>query len=160
VNERAAALIERLRLRPHPEGGFYAEVHRAAAAVDPRDGRPLRAALTAIHFLLPAGAVSRWHRVRSEEVWCYLEGAPLELHMLDAATHALSSVVLAPVSAATLPQATVPADCWQAARSLGAYSLAACIVAPGFDFEDFTLMRADDPLRAWLAQQHPALVGY
>ncbi len=66
--DRAARLIEELGLAPHPEGGWYREVHRSAAAVAPADGRPARAALTTIYFLLPAGSHSRWHRVASDEV--------------------------------------------------------------------------------------------
>jgi uncharacterized protein len=157
---RARALIERLHLRPHPEGGFYAEVHRSAHSVDPLDARPRRAALTSIYFLLPEGAASRWHRVLSDEIWCHLEGAPIELHLLDGAARTLRSLSLAPVSEQALPQHTVPAGQWQAARSSGAYSLAACMVGPGFDFADFALMAADDPLRPWLAQAHPALSIY
>jgi uncharacterized protein len=160
MNPRAAELIERLHLQPHPEGGFYAEVHRSQQSVDPLDGRVQRAALTSIYFLLPEGAVSRWHRVLSDEVWCHLEGAALELHLLDAAVQRAHSVLLAPVSAEASPQCTVPAGVWQAARSTGAYSLAACMVAPGFDFADFALMPADDPLRSWLALQHATLTRY
>jgi predicted cupin superfamily sugar epimerase len=63
MDPRARALIERLALEPHPEGGFYREHHRAQAQVLPEDGRGPRAALTAIHFLLPAGQPSRWHVV-------------------------------------------------------------------------------------------------
>jgi uncharacterized protein len=153
VNERAAELVERLHLRPHPEGGFYAEVHRSQQAVDAQDGRPHRAALTSIYFLLPEGAISRWHRVLSDEVWCHLEGAPLELHLLDATGPTAHTITLA-------PQHTAPAGVWQAARSMGAYSLVACMVAPGFDFDDFALMAADDPLRTWLARAQPALDAY
>jgi uncharacterized protein len=160
MNPRAAELIERLRLQPHPEGGFYAEVHRSPSTVDALDGRPRRAALTSIYFLLPAGAISRWHRVLSDEVWCHLEGASIELHLLDAAQPAAHSVSLGPVSPNTTPQHTVPAGVWQAARSRGDYSLAACMVAPGFDFADFALMAADDPLRGWIARLHPALAAY
>ena len=158
TGERAAALIERLRLQPHPEGGFYAEVHRSQASVDPLDGRMQRAAQTSIYFLLPAGVVSRWHRVRSDELWCHLEGSPIELHLLH--DRVPSTTVLAPLSAATQPQQVVPAWHWQAARSLGDYSLAACCVAPGFDFDDFELMPDTDPLRDWIAQRHPALAAY
>jgi predicted cupin superfamily sugar epimerase len=160
VNERAAELIERLHLRAHPEGGFYAEVHRSTSAVDALDGRPRRAALTSIYFLLPAGASSRWHRVLSDEAWCHLEGAPIELHLLDAAQPSAHTIALGPVSAHARPQHTVPAGAWQAARSGGDYSLAACMVAPGFDFADFALMAADDPLRGWIARHHPALAAY
>jgi uncharacterized protein len=158
VIARAAELVERLRLQPHPEGGFYAEVHRSPVVVQARGGRPARAALTSIYFLLPAGAVSRWHRVASDEVWCHLEGAPIELLLLQG--HEAHSHVLGPVAGPQRPQHTVPASVWQAARSLGDYSLAACMVAPGFDFADFELMPDDDPLRARLAQQHPQLRAF
>jgi uncharacterized protein len=158
VSPRATELVERLHLRPHPEGGFYAEVHRSPAVVDARDGRPARAALTSIYFLLPAGAVSRWHRVASDEVWCHLEGAPIELLLLHG--DAARSHQLGPVADRQSPQHTVPAGTWQAARSLGDYSLAACMVAPGFDFDDFELMSADDPLRERLAQGSPELRAF
>jgi uncharacterized protein len=157
VDSRATELIERLHLRPHPEGGFYAEVHRSQQSVDAKDGRPHRAALTSIYFLLPQGAISRWHRVLSDEVWCHLEGAPLLLHLLDGTGPTAHTITLEPVSAQHAPQHTVPAGVWQAARSTGAYSLVACMVAPGFDFDDFALMSADDPLRAWIARTRPAL---
>ncbi len=160
MNARAAELIERLHLHPHPEGGFYAEVHRSSATVDALDGRPHRAALTSIYFLLPEGAISRWHRVLSDEVWCHLEGAAIELHVLDASQPCAHTILLGPVSAHALPQHTVPAGAWQGARSSGAYSLAACMVAPGFDFADFALMAADNPLRGWIASHFQALTAY
>jgi uncharacterized protein len=155
---RAAELIEHLSLVPHPEGGHYAEVFRSAHTL--ATARGPRAALTSIYFLLCAGEVSRWHRVASDEVWCHLEGAPIALHRFDAQTRAVESVQLAAVSPEHTPQCTVAAGQWQAARSLGDYSLAACMVAPGFDFADFELMAPDDPLRAWLAREHPALAAF
>lgn len=163
LSARAQQLIERLKLAPHPEGGYFAEVHRAAATVDPLDGRPPRAALTSIYFVLADQGSSRWHRVRSDEVWCHLEGAPLVLHQLDdrdaSQPPRVGSTLLAPVTEHTAPQATVPAGVWQAAQSEGDYTLVACMVAPGFDFADFTMMAPDEPLRAWLAEHHPALAA-
>jgi predicted cupin superfamily sugar epimerase len=155
---RPDALVRALRLVPHPEGGHYAEVFRSPHTT--HTARGPRAALTTIYFLLKAGEVSRWHRVMSDEVWCHLEGAPIELHRLDAQARAVQSVRLAPVSPEHTPQCTVAAGHWQAARSLGDYSLAACMVAPGFDFADFELMAPDDPLRAWLTREHPALAAF
>ena len=81
---RARVLIETLGLVAHPEGGYYAEIYRSGALVDPADGRGGRRALTTIYFLLPEGAVSRWHGVASDEVWHFDEGAPLELGFHDA----------------------------------------------------------------------------
>jgi uncharacterized protein len=158
--DRASALIERLRLAPHPEGGHYAQVFRSPTTIDPRDGRSVRAALTAIYFLLRAGEVSRWHRVASDEVWCHLEGAPIELHQADEGTRRVTSSRLAAVSADTQPQCTVPAGIWQAACSTGEYSLAACFVAPGFDFADFALVHTGDALHDWIAREHPPLTRF
>ena len=79
MHPRAADLVSVLDLRPHPEGGFYREVHRSTSRVTTGDARGERAAITTIYFLLTAGAQSRWHRVDSDEVWHFYEGDPLEL---------------------------------------------------------------------------------
>jgi predicted cupin superfamily sugar epimerase len=81
---RAAELVRRLRLEPHPEGGFYREVFRSALRVQPEDARPPRSALTLIYFLLVDGGCSRWHRVASDEAWSWVEGDALELLRIDA----------------------------------------------------------------------------
>lgn len=70
----ALAVIERLGLSPHPEGGYYRETFR-----DPDTDASGRARSTAIFFLLPAGHVSRWHAVDAVEIWHWHAGAPLEL---------------------------------------------------------------------------------
>jgi len=82
--ERAKTLIAELDLIAHPEGGYYGEIHRSDTTVLPADGRGQRPALTTIYFLLPGGAVSRWHRVQSDEVWHFYEGSPLDLWMTAA----------------------------------------------------------------------------
>ncbi|WP_246129327.1 cupin domain-containing protein [Verticiella sediminum] len=138
---RARALIDTLGLQPHPEGGYFREVHRADAQVQCADGQA-RAAMTTIFFLLPAGAVSRWHRVSSDEVWHYYEGAPLELAVLPAHASAVARMTLGLVATGTLPLRVVPAQAWQAARSLGEYTLVGCSVGPGFTFADFVLLDA------------------
>ena len=68
--------MRRLGLKPHPEGGYYAETFRSPLRLTLPDGR-VRSASTAIHYLLPAGAWSTWHRVRADEVWHHYEGAVL-----------------------------------------------------------------------------------
>ena len=157
---RAQELIDRLGLQPHPEGGFYAEVYRSHERVVPHDGRPPRAALTSIYFLLVDRGASRWHRVASDEVWVHLEGAPVTLHLLDASTLTLRSQHLGALAGAAAPQCTVPANAWQAAQLHGEHALLACIVAPGFAFADFALLAdAAPPLAAWLRAEHPALAS-
>jgi len=160
MTPRAAELIETLRLEPHPEGGHYREIYRSAQSVDPADDRTARAALTVIYFLLNAGEVSRWHRVRSDEVWHYLEGDPLELQLADAEFEQTSAMLLSPLAGHAMPVRIIPADGWQAARTTGAYTLAACTVAPGFDFADFALLR-DLPAEAdRLNTRNPGLVDF
>ncbi len=139
MHPRANELITRLELEPHPEGGYFREIFRSSDLVTPADGRGARAALTTIYFLLPAGIVSRWHRVTSDEVWHLYEGGPLEVLSDDPACQTASRHTLEPHA----PVCTVPAGHWQAARTLGDYALAGCTVGPGFDFADFTILAND-----------------
>lgn len=124
----AAEIVALLDLAPHPEGGWFRETFRDSA------GPPGRGASTAIYFLLEAGQESRWHRVDAAEVWHFHAGAPLSLSVGPAAV-----VLGADLSAGQRPQAVVPAGVWQKARSLGAWTLVGCTVAPGFDFAGFEM---------------------
>jgi len=160
---RTRQLIEQLQLQPHPEGGWYREVFRSQGQVMPQDGRPARSALTSIYFLLEATQHSRWHRVISDEVWVYLEGAPLDLWTWDAVGGHLHSVALGPVSAASAPQHVITAGLWQATRpqagASAAYTLTACMVGPGFDFTDFQMMAPGGSEALRLAADHPSLAS-
>jgi uncharacterized protein len=146
---RAAELIETLALTPHPEGGFYRQVYRSPHSVQPDDSRNARSALTTIYFLLPAGEKSRWHRVRSDEIWTHIEGSPVTLHLFDGM--AASSVVVDRMH-------VVPADVWQAAEPSGDYALVACFVAPGFEYADFSMMSEEADAIAQLPQELRRLV--
>jgi hypothetical protein len=133
----AADVIRLLDLRPHPEGGHYRETFR-----DQRWTADGRAASTAIYFLLAAGERSHWHRVDCAEVWHWHAGAALALRI--AASGAVATVRLgADLAAGERPQAVVPAGAWQAAGSLGAWTLVGCTVAPGFDFSGFEVAPKD-----------------
>jgi predicted cupin superfamily sugar epimerase len=157
TTERATELVTRLGLVPHPEGGYYAEVFRSGAVVHAADRRGSRSALTTIYFLLTGRSVSRWHRVQSDEVWHFYEGAPLELWVAAPAGDEVDHHELGPLDGGRRPVAVVPAGWWQAARSTGAFSLVGCTVGPGFDFQDFALA-ADHPLAAGaLGSLHPEL---
>lgn len=127
------AVIAALDLRPHPEGGHFRETWRDV----PADGG--RGAGTAILFLLQAGERSHWHRVDAAEIWLWQAGAPLTLE-LSADSRRIEQRRLGPAAGAGESlQAVVPAAVWQAAVSLGAWSLVSCVVAPAFDFAGFTL---------------------
>ena len=122
----ADALIAQLKLQPHPEGGYFRETFR--------DAGDDRAHSTAIYFLLKACQVSRWHRVDAAEVWHFYRGAPLELRI------GKQVQILGPdIENGQQPQLIVPPGIWQAARSLGDYTLVGCTVAPGFEFSKFEM---------------------
>jgi predicted cupin superfamily sugar epimerase len=127
----ADQIIELLELKPHPEGGWYRETFRDAAGPDGR------ARSTAIYFLLKAGERSHWHRVDAVEIWHWHAGAPLELGVGGGGVRRL--VLGADLGAGQRPQGIVPVGAWQAARSLGEWTLVGCTVAPGFAFEGFEL---------------------
>jgi predicted cupin superfamily sugar epimerase len=157
--DRAAVLIATLGLSPHPEGGYYGEVYRSSATVHPGDGRGPRSALTTIYFLLPQGSVSRWHRVQSDEVWHFYEGAPLDLWIASPEGDRLDHYRLGLLEGEQRPVWTVPAGRWQAARSTGSYTLVGCTVGPGFDFRDFALAGEQSAIDSVIRARHPALAA-
>ena len=136
----AGEIVRELRLIAHPEGGWYRELHRSTIRVGTDNGP--RSALTTIYYLLERGQTSRWHVVESDEVWHFYRGAPLELLAYEPKTRALTRRVLGNPDAHHAPVDTIPAGVWQAARSLGEYSLMGCTVGPGFEFSDFRLVAA------------------
>jgi hypothetical protein len=129
---------ELLDLAPHPEGGWYRETWRSGPESVP-DGYPgPRAAATVIYFLLTPGEESAW-------VWLWHAGGPLT--MLDGGDGDQPAeepriVTLGPgLTTGQVPQHVIPGGHWQAARPAAPVEvLVSCVVAPGFDFEDFTLL--------------------
>jgi len=131
----ATDVINLLALKPHPEGGYFRESFRDARTV-----AGTRAASTAIYFLLARGERSHWHRVDAAEVWHYYAGAPLQLEVAEQAGAPIKRITLGPdLAASERPQAVVGAGAWQAAVSLGDWTLVGCTVAPGFEFAGFEL---------------------
>ena len=123
-------VIAALGLEPHPEGGWFRETWREPAT-------------TAIFYLLRAGERSHWHRVDATEIWHFYGGDPLELSV-SADGRQVDRHVLGPdLATGQRPQLVVPAGAWQAARPLGAWTLAGCTVAPAFQFSGFELAEPD-----------------
>jgi predicted cupin superfamily sugar epimerase len=157
----AADIIRLLDLKPHPEGGHFRETFRddlvlTLRATPPphpppqagegregergRVGEGARAASTAIYFLLARGERSHWHRIDAAEVWHFYAGAPLALEIAANEHGPITRVLLGTdLAHGERPQAVVPARAWQAAASLGDWTLAGCTVAPGFEFTAFEL---------------------
>jgi uncharacterized protein len=130
----AHEVIRLLDLKPHLEGGHFRETFR-----DPRPIEGGRAASTAIYFLLARGERSHWHRVDAAEAWHFYAGAPLALDIAPAPGRRERVTLGNDLAAGERPQAIVPAHAWQAAQTLGEWTLVGCTVAPGFEFAHFEL---------------------
>jgi predicted cupin superfamily sugar epimerase/uncharacterized protein (DUF952 family) len=143
--DRRPPTAEALGLVPHPEGGWFRETWRAEPSYTPAGYPGRRAAATGIYFLLLPGTESCWHTVRSDEVWLWHAGGPLTLLLGGAGPRPAeepSVVTLGPdLAGGQRPQQVVRAGGWQSARPAGAQEvLVSCVVAPGFDFADFTTL--------------------
>lgn len=128
----AREIIALLGLERHLEGGWFRQTFTDAVP----DGR---AHSTAIYYLLEAGDESAWHRVDAAEVWHWYAGAALVLTLAREGKAPAPQVLGPHLLLGERPQVVVPRHCWQSAKSLGAWTLAGCTVAPGFTFSGFEL---------------------
>lgn len=153
MTARADELIRLLGLAPHPEGGSYREFWRSPSPTG------VRAASTAIYFLLDRGEFSRWHRVDADEIWSHLEGDPLELWLWEPGRPAECRILGPAQETGSRPTWVVPAGLWQAARPKEGPVLSGCTVAPAFEFRGFSLLADRPDLAAALREHHPGLGG-
>ena len=143
--------IASLQLIPHPEGGFYRETYRSPVTIALPTFNGARVVSTAIYFLLPAGNVSAFHRIKSDEIWHFYAGQPLTIHLITADGAPADLTV-----GSDQPQAVVPAGCWFGATIEQGYALVGCTVAPGFDFCDFEM--AERSALLGMYPQHRTLI--
>lgn len=143
----AKHIINRLKLQPHPEGGYFRETYRAQEQVNLEPGQ--RNVSTSIYYLLENTDKSHLHRVAHDEIWYFHQGEPLEI--LTVGDEKVTSWLLGnDLSGGQVPQLLIEANTWFAARLQNGqgYSLVSCSVSPGFDFRDFELA-GQDQLNAW-----------
>lgn len=142
MNQEAALLVERLELSPHPEGGFYKETYRAPQRVHSSSQGGERCAFTSIYFLLADNNYSAWHRVKSDESWFFHTGGDLAVYSLVPSEAGVPSLKVQTLGLSSGRfELTVPGGTWFAAKPVepNSYVLVSCVVAPGFEFEDFEL---------------------
>ncbi|MFC4033195.1 cupin domain-containing protein [Streptomyces polygonati] len=138
------ALVGALGLSPHPEGGWYRSVYTSPVTLPhPVRGGP-RPSATLIHYLLAPGEHSAWHTVASDEIWLWQYGGPLLLQTAPPgpAPGAVTDHLLGPdIEHDRRFHHLVPAGHWQRAEPAAEHEvLVSCMVTPGFDFADFTLL--------------------
>ena len=147
--------INELHLSPHPEGGFYRETYRSIASLpgNSLEEFPQKRNIgTAIYFLLPAGKISAFHKIKSDEIWFYHAGDPLQLTIIDERQGLIDQLLGIDLKKGQSPQLLIPAGKWFGAsvKAEEGFTLVSCTVTPGFDFEDFEIGE-----RATLLHQYP-----
>lgn len=161
MTKDASYWIHKLKLEPHPEGGFYLQTYKADQVL-PREALPQfpgpRAVSTAIYFLLEGKNFSAFHRLRSDELWHFYVGGPLVVHVIDEQGRYSEIQLGTDSEAGQVLQAVVKAGCWFASRlrDSNSYALVGCTVAPGFDFEDFELAKRKELIARY--PQHEELI--
>lgn len=145
-----------MQLKPHPEGGYYKEIYSAKESISSQeltvDFKGERSLATSIYFLLEENDVSHFHSIKSDEIWYYHYGASLTIYEIETSGNLKKTILGTDIEKGEVLQAIIPAGSifGAALDSQGSYSLVACMVSPGFDFQDFKLHSIKD-----LLQKHP-----
>lgn len=148
--------IKHLELEPHPEGGYFKEVYRSEGSFTPTKIGATRNYATSIYFLIESGNVSHFHSILQDEIWYYHAGDPLVVHILNEdGSHNEIQVGPHPDCGQHL-QTVVPASSIFGSTTTGEFSLVSCMVAPGFDFNDFKLYKKSELLAKF--PQHKAII--
>lgn len=154
--------IEKLHLAPHPEGGYFREIYRAEGVI-PKDALPMRynggrAYSTTIYYLLESGDFSSLHRLKSDEQWFHIDGSALIIHSIDPKGNYTQRRIGKNLDNREQLHAVIPHGNWfgGTVEEVNSFSFVGCIVAPGFDFEDFELGKRDELMKQF--PQHKALI--
>jgi hypothetical protein len=145
MTDRIKEIIQRLKLRPHPEGGYFKETYRSKGEIDKNslglEFSGKRSYSTCIYFLLTSEKFSAFHRLRQDEIWHFYDGSPISLHIISPSGKYSNHLIGMNLENGQVPQFVVPGGSWFAAEipENNQYSLIGCTVSPGFDFEDFEL---------------------
>ncbi len=147
--------IEKLKLIPHPEGGYFNEVYRSEEKIK-RSGLPQRYEAernmgTSIYFLLESGQKSFLHKLQSDETWHFYYGCPLKLYIILPNGKRRKIMLGNNIYNGEVLQYTIPKFSWFGAKpkESDSYSLIGCSVYPGFDFEDFELGEREELLKLY-----------
>lgn len=120
------AIIDKFHMRPHEEGGYYAEILQHA---DP--------SVSQIYYLLEENEIAQWHRVGSDELWLFHDGG--ELHLTFGGNEPTPAADKIFLLSKNDPSLLVPKDQWQTARAIGGAVLVSCVVYPAFTRERWEL---------------------
>lgn len=158
----AKKIIDRFKMELIPvEGAWFAVTYGstekiAAEALPPRYGSP-RSLGGAIYALVTREDFSAMHKLKTDEIWHFYVGDPIELLLLHPDGRDEVVVLGGDVFAGQRPQFTVPAGVWMGARPIkatpDAYGFFGTTMAPGFDYADFEPGYRDELQKAYPARK-------
>lgn len=160
MNQRVFELVDLLEMEPHVGGGYIQEFFRSTNVIHLPGNKVERRALTTIYYLLGAGEYDSWHRLEGDEVWHYHEGAKLELIWIEQGKQKYTNCLIGEIDSSSKPIAVVPGGCWQMARTTGEYTLVGCTMGPGFEYEDYQLLRNFPEAASGIMHRFPELAEY
>jgi uncharacterized protein len=142
--------ISKLRLEAHVEGGYFREIYRNKYSISDKtfsyqfEGE--RSLSTTIHYLLKSGQVSKFHKLKFDELWFFHVGSPLIIYMINE-NGGLESIKLGlDIEKREFPQIIIPANTIFGAEVIdkNSFSLVSCLVSPGFDYREFEMFKANE----------------
>jgi predicted cupin superfamily sugar epimerase len=150
MSPQAQKYIEKLQLKPHPEGGYYKEIYRAGEMILPehlpKRYKSSRNFSTSIYFLLEGNQVSKFHRLKSDEQWHFYDGSSIVVYVIDEGGKLNKILLGRNIEKGESLQTIIKHNSWFAAElsDKSSFALIGCTVAPGFDFNDFNLGKRDE----------------
>ena len=152
MNKTAQKYIANLDLTPHPEGGYFKEVYRSGEIIE-AEHLPMRYSKkrnfsTSIYFLLEGNQVSKFHRLKSDEIWHFYDGSPIKIFIITQNGNLQEKILGRNLDNGELPQLVIEKGNWFGAKVTDkkSFSLIGCTVSPGFDFNDFELAKKQEML--------------
>jgi hypothetical protein len=147
MNQKAKYYIQKLQLNKHPEGGYFREIYRAGEmiSIDAPEKILKRNVSTSIYFLLEGSQISKFHRLKSDELWHFYDGGSVKVYVIDEKGK-LSEIILGKKTEdGEVFQTVIKKNNWFAAevKNKRSFALIGCTVSPGFDFSDFELAKRE-----------------
>ncbi|HOV13635.1 MAG TPA: cupin domain-containing protein [Spirochaetota bacterium] len=146
-------IIKSLNLKPHPEGGYYNETYRSDEMINslPKRYEGNRVFSTCIYYLLTKDTFSMIHKIKSDEIFHFYMGDPVEMVNLYEDGSGKILTIGSDILKGHLPQIIVKKDVWQGAKLVdgGNFALLGTTVAPGFDFDDFETAKREQLLQKY-----------
>lgn len=155
MNKEAVNLIKRLKLKKHPEGGYFKQTYTADTVVNIVGYDKPRYISTAIYYMLVGDQFSALHRVKSDELWHHYTGGSLTLYAIH--NRKLSRIKMGK-SRCEASQVVIKANTWFAAslNDKKSYCLLGCTVSPGFDYNDWELAERNELIKMY--PQHRTII--